>query len=156
MIDVDEFKAYNDLYGHPAGDRCLRALADALASTCRSTDIAARYGGEEFAVLLPDTDCRAAASVAERMRLRVRELGLRHDGRPDGVVTISLGVAAVIPRSGETSPGRLVDAADRSLYIAKQAGRDRTHCSDDGENPSAAMPPPAPPECQQTASAPAK
>lgn len=126
MIDVDDFKAYNDSYGHPAGDRCLRAIAEALSRSCRPTDMVGRYGGEEFAVLLPDTDRRTAYSVAERMRLRVRALHLAHAHHPETMVTISLGIASLIPWLREATPEDLVKMADRALYLAKETGRDRT------------------------------
>ncbi len=126
MIDVDDFKAYNDSYGHPAGDRCLRAIAQALATSCRPSDLVGRYGGEEFAVLLPDTDRRTAFSVAERMRQRVRALALDHPRLPGTKATISLGAASLVPWLGEATPEDLVRMADRALYLAKETGRNRT------------------------------
>jgi len=124
LIDVDRFKSYNDRYGHPAGDECLRRVADAIARTTRrSGDIAARYGGEEFVVLLPHTDERGAAEVAERIRLAVRDLGLQHEEAADGFATISAGVAALVIFDAE--PCDLVARADRALYRAKEGGRDQ-------------------------------
>ncbi|HQT37996.1 MAG TPA: GGDEF domain-containing protein [Acidocella sp.] len=125
MIDADSFKEYNDLYGHPAGDRCLKMLASALVASCRPTDIVGRYGGEEFAVLLPNTDMKAALAIAERMLLQVRNMRIPHANRPDGIMTISLGVAAVVPEPGNKAPINLVEAADQALYRAKDEGRDR-------------------------------
>jgi len=128
MIDVDEFKKFNDIYGHRAGDRCLKAMTKVFISTCRKGDVVGRYGGEEFAVLLPETDAQRAIFVAERMRLQVRELRLEHAGRPEGIATISLGVASLVPNGNEATPDDFVEAADRALYHAKQEGRDRV-CS---------------------------
>jgi diguanylate cyclase (GGDEF)-like protein len=125
MIDADEFKKYNDLYGHPAGDRCLQAMAKIILGACRPGDVVARYGGEEFAVLLPETNCRGAIFVAQRMLAEVRALRLEHAHRPQGIATISLGVAAMVPHSEAMTHEALVEAADRMLYQAKQEGRDR-------------------------------
>ena len=130
MIDVDYFKAYNDHYGHVAGDRCLQRVAQALASAVqRSGELAARYGGEEFAVLLPDSDELRAVAVAHRLREAVRELALEHQASPCGAqVTISVGVACVRPADGqplEHAQTTLFQQADAALYRAKQAGRDR-------------------------------
>ena len=130
MIDVDFFKAYNDHYGHVAGDRCLQRVAQALASAVqRAGELAARYGGEEFAVLLPDSDELRAVAVAHRLREAVRELALEHQASPCGAqVTISVGVACVRPADGqplEHAQTTLFQQADAALYRAKQAGRDR-------------------------------
>ena len=130
MIDVDYFKAYNDHYGHVAGDRCLQRVAQALASAVqRAGELAARYGGEEFAVLLPDSDELRAVAVAHRLREAVRELALEHQASPCGAqVTISVGVACVRPADGqplEHAQTTLFQQADEALYRAKQAGRDR-------------------------------
>ena len=130
MIDVDFFKAYNDHYGHVAGDRCLQRVAQALASAVqRAGELAARYGGEEFAVLLPDSDELRAVAVAHRLREAVRELALEHQASPCGAqVTISVGVACVRPADGqplEHAQTTLFQQADEALYRAKQAGRDR-------------------------------
>jgi diguanylate cyclase (GGDEF)-like protein len=123
MLDVDYFKKYNDLYGHPAGDVCLCQVAQAInEARGRAADLAARYGGEEFAVLLPETDLAGALAVAEKIRLGVEAAQLVHAGNPRQVVTISAGVYAQYPRDGGTSLG-LVETADRALYAAKNAGR---------------------------------
>lgn len=128
LIDVDHFKAFNDAFGHQQGDQCLRAIATTIASlACRSGDLAARYGGEEFAVLLPGTDLAGATGLADSLRIGVRALGLEHTPR-FGAVTISIGVAALLPRQEDASGEALVQAADRALYRAKAAGRDRV-CS---------------------------
>lgn len=121
-IDVDHFKKYNDCFGHPAGDECLKRIAGAIGAACRSIDIAARVGGEEFALLLPGVDASAAASLAERVRERIQRLGLDHPDHEHGVVTISLGVAAASPsETGGTS--ELLSAVDAALYQAKANGR---------------------------------
>jgi diguanylate cyclase (GGDEF)-like protein len=126
LIDVDSFKAYNDLYGHPAGDECLSRVAIALRSCCRRpADMAARYGGEEFALILPDTDLAAATKVAEDAREAVLKLKLPHSGSATGsIVSISGGVAAL--GRGEATVEELVAAADEGLFNAKSDGRNRT------------------------------
>ena len=125
MIDADDFKAYNDLYGHPAGDRCLRALSNVFLATSRPDDVVGRYGGEEFAILLPNTSARAAYAVATRLLTAVRDLRLKHAQRPHGVVTISVGIASLTPEAEQMTASELLEAADRALYRAKQEGRDR-------------------------------
>jgi diguanylate cyclase (GGDEF)-like protein len=125
MIDADEFKAYNDLYGHPAGDRCLQALSRVFLSTCRSDDVVGRYGGEEFAVLLPNTNARTATATANGLLEAVRGLRLKHAKRPNGFVTISLGVASLEPEVNHVTADDLLEAADQALYRAKHGGRDR-------------------------------
>lgn len=128
MIDVDHFKAYNDEYGHPAGDACLRVVAKIIADEVqRVGDLAARYGGEEFAMLLPNTDAAGCARVGERIRSAIHDAGLVHASNPAGpCVTASVGGAACRPAVERTAgSGSLVEAADRALYAAKDAGRDR-------------------------------
>jgi len=128
MIDVDRFKAYNDEYGHPAGDACLRVVAQVIAAEMkRPGDLAARYGGEEFAMLLPNTDAAGCAWIGERIRKAIREAGLVHTGnQASGYVTASLGGAACRPALERTAGvGTLIEAADQALYAAKEAGRDR-------------------------------
>lgn len=127
MIDVDEFKAYNDQYGHAVGDDCLRTIATVLGANLRRVaDMVARFGGEEFAVILPDTDEASARMMAERLRSGVEGLRMQHGAsKVSGVVTISVGGATVIP----TSDGRLselIEAADAELYEVKHAGRNGT------------------------------
>ncbi len=124
FIDADNFKAYNDHYGHQAGDDCLRALAFVLVDAGRRQgDLVARYGGEEFVLLLPDTDMAGAMDAARRIRSFLAQAALPHALVPSGHVTASMGVAVCGPGCG--SPLALVAAADRALYRAKQAGRDR-------------------------------
>jgi diguanylate cyclase (GGDEF)-like protein len=126
MIDIDNFKAYNDELGHVAGDACLKMVVEALAGAMRGAgDLLARYGGEEFAVVMPGADLEGALSLAERLRLRVEELEIPGPAPSDSRrVTISVGVAAT-PDARGTSAEALVAAADRALYEAKQAGRNR-------------------------------
>ncbi len=123
MMDVDSFKPYNDNYGHAAGDKCLQQVARTLEnSLLRGGDLVMRYGGEEFVVLLPETDPEGALSVAERMRHEVEKLAIRHEfSATADVVTISFGVATVVP-TDENSPSDLLEAADKMVYAAKEAG----------------------------------
>ena len=127
MLDIDHFKRLNDAIGHLEGDAALRAVADAVqASVHRPSDLLARYGGEEFAVVLPGTPEPGAAQVAERLRVAVESAGVFHPDSPLGPhVTISLGVAEY-DRVHHLQPRDLVHAADRALYAAKQAGRNRS------------------------------
>jgi diguanylate cyclase (GGDEF)-like protein len=126
LLDADYFKKYNDLYGHLAGDQCLRTIAKAIESGLRRPgDLATRYGGEEFAVLLPDTDLTGALEVAEAIRAAVQGAMVEHKGNPLGVVTISAGACALQPRGGDNHPLKLVREADRALYVAKSQGRNR-------------------------------
>ncbi|MBH5388792.1 diguanylate cyclase [Bradyrhizobium diversitatis] len=128
MIDVDHFKAYNDEYGHPAGDACLRLIAKIIAAEAqRASDLAARYGGEEFAMLLPNIDAAGCARVGERIRSAIHEAGLAHGSNPAaGCVTASLGGAVCRPAFERTAGvAALVEAADQALYAAKAAGRNR-------------------------------
>ena len=123
--DVDHFKAYNDYYGHPAGDDCLRAVVSALRGGIhRPSDDVFRTGGEEFAILLPHTNLAGALHVAEVMRKSIEALALPHAASALGYVTISLGVAHW--GSGEVgSPADFFSRGDEALYRAKQAGRNR-------------------------------
>lgn len=125
FIDVDNFKAYNDHYGHQAGDDCLRAVAFVLVDAGRrQADLVARYGGEEFVLLLPDTDEAGAAEAAERIRGFLAQAGLPHEAVARGRVTASIGVAVCVP-DASASPATLLAAADQALYQAKAGGRDR-------------------------------
>jgi len=124
MIDIDHFKLFNDLYGHPAGDHCIKRVAGALSAVLRGQeDLAVRFGGEEFLLLLPGTDMETGLQIAERARRAVEGLAIFHEASPTGrVVTASVGVAA-----GRTNGtvAELVAAADALLYEAKRGGRNR-------------------------------
>ena len=126
LVDVDCFKSFNDTYGHPAGDECLRRVAAVLArAEGRPGDLAARWGGEEFAILLPATDGPGALVVAERVRQAVIDLRIRHEHGPAGHVTVSIGIASLDPAAAGGSPEALVEGADAALYRAKREGRNR-------------------------------
>jgi diguanylate cyclase (GGDEF)-like protein len=139
LIDIDFFKAFNDQYGHPAGDDCLRRFADALRSiAARATDLVARYGGEEFAVLLPDTESTGAQAVAGRLLKLLSEAAIPHSRSAVAAhVTASVGVSTFVPsvtpsarRSEPPYPSqlnalRLLSIADEALYEAKRSGRSR-------------------------------
>lgn len=126
MADIDHFKAYNDNYGHGAGDQCLKAAAKALANALeRPSDILARYGGEEFAAVLPDTNANGAHLLAERLRANVAALTLPHGfSSVEDHVTISVGYASLEPIPDQ-SPLELLQLADKRLYQAKEEGRNR-------------------------------
>ncbi len=125
LLDADNFKKYNDRYGHQAGDAVLQAVAGALRQAeKRPADLSARYGGEEFAVLLPDTDARGALRVGESVRMAIAALGIAHEANPAGVVTVSVGIATLVPKPGETQLA-LTQPADAALYRAKELGRNR-------------------------------
>lgn len=123
LLDLDHFKAYNDHYGHQAGDDCLRAVAAAMkARLGRPADLLARYGGEEFVCLLPVCDLAGAHTVAQALLRAVRDLALVHEGSSvASVVTVSIGVASEVPRADE-DPTALVKCADDHLYRAKTTG----------------------------------
>lgn len=131
LVDVDCFKALNDLRGHPEGDACLRKIAVTLQSSLRRAgEIAARYGGEEFAAILPDCDLSAAILVAESMRAAVLALEIPHAGSATGeFVTVSIGAANMLPGIGN-SISTLIAAADEALYLAKRRGRNRVESSE--------------------------
>ena len=123
IIDVDHFKAYNDRYGHQAGDAALRRVAQVVKRFARRPlDIAARYGGEEFLVALYDLGAEHVREIAEELRESVQALGVQHDDSPAGVVTASIGVSIVSPRAGRSPEGAL-QLADEALYAAKRGGR---------------------------------
>lgn len=132
MLDVDVFKHFNDHYGHLAGDKCLQALALTLAQTGgrREGDLVARFGGEEFVVLLPSSDAQAAMDVAHQIQHAIQAMALPHEGAPFGIVTVSFGVATVVPQRDQ-APEELVRCADRAMYRAKQGGRNRIELAPD-------------------------
>lgn len=127
MFDVDSFKAYNDTFGHPAGDRVLMAVADAAREQInRATDVLSRYGGEEFAAVLPASDQVGAQVIAEKIRRAVEALAIPHSASQVAPhVTVSLGVACHDPRLGHCGAAELLDLADRALYEAKRQGRNQ-------------------------------
>lgn len=124
MLDIDYFKDYNDNYGHPAGDRALISVVNAIKQQLnRATDLLMRYGGEEFAVLLPDCDEQGARSVAERLRAAVIDLNIPHQkSRVADYLTLSIGSASV-PAGVRCDPACLLQTADNALYEAKRSGR---------------------------------
>ena len=128
MIDVDHFKLYNDCYGHQAGDRCLRAIAQAVRSPAalkRPGDLLARYGGEELVVLLPNTERAGALCTAQAIQRAIAALQLPHGGSPVAAeVTVSIGAATQWPVR-QSAPAALLTSADQALYAAKEAGRNR-------------------------------
>jgi diguanylate cyclase (GGDEF)-like protein len=128
MVDIDHFKAYNDHYGHTAGDRCLQSVAAELRRTVRDEDLPARYGGEEFVIVMPDTDAEGARRVAERLRAAIASLAEPHRLVPDRVVTVSVGVATTVPTPDDLAE-TLMERADAELYRAKLAGRNRVRVS---------------------------
>ena len=131
VLDLDNFKNYNDILGHISGDECLKNVATALADIPkRGSDMVARYGGEEFVVLLPESDLSSATLVAEHIRKSIEGLAIRHPKSVSDFVTLSIGVATVIPKP-EIKAQTLFDNADINLYFAKNAGRNRI---ENGEN----------------------
>ena len=125
MIDIDRFKAYNDRYGHLAGDDCLRMVAEALGGCRRRPhDLLARYGGEEFVILLPGADAHALQRIGDEVLGAVQSLHITHEGSAHTQVTISAGWASTVPKPGGLPEG-LIASADRCLYLAKQNGRNR-------------------------------
>jgi diguanylate cyclase (GGDEF)-like protein len=135
LIDIDHFKAYNDFYGHQAGDRALRQVAQTIQkSVRRPLDILTRYGGEEFAAVLYDVDGEQAKEIGERIRVTIGELNIEHRAsRPFSRVTISIGVAAIVPTT-QRSPSGAVQLADQALYAAKVQGRNRVELMDSREH----------------------
>lgn len=129
MIDVDDFKLYNDTYGHLAGDEALKSVAEAIKRTfVRPVDAVARFGGEEFMVVLPDTSLAGARYVAEKLRSSVEMLRIPHRATASNNLTVSIGVASAVPQPGD-SAAELVRAADTALYACKRNGRNRVTAS---------------------------
>ncbi len=141
LFDVDNFKSYNDTYGHQAGDGCLQSIAARLSEAAsRAGDLAVRYGGEEFALILPATDQAGAEYLARQVRMMVRGMGIPHSGSQRKIVTISAGLASLVPAEPYEA-SELVRLADLALYEAKARGRDAVVAAD-----RAAPPPQNPPE----------
>ena len=129
MVDVDFFKAYNDLYGHPAGDLCLRSVAQAMAHELRhGKDMVARYGGEEFAIMLPGLSLAEVQHIGDRLCRRIEALALPHAGRPDGLHCVTVSIGVITSAEVGSSAACLVKTADQALYEAKRRGRNRV-CS---------------------------
>ncbi len=130
FADIDYFKRYNDHYGHQAGDDTLIKVADALKKTVhRPADLVSRYGGEEFVMVLPDTTLEGAVAVANKVLNSIRSLNIPHaDAGDQDRVTLSMGVATLVPAENE-SPEMLIEIADKALYRAKEAGRNRIESS---------------------------
>lgn len=126
MLDVDHFKLFNDHYGHPAGDRCLRSVADIVRRVCRRPrDVIARYGGEELAAILPETDLTGAVRVANEIVSALREIHFPHERSPSAAfVTLSVGVSALVADASDAAAD-LLHRADAALYAAKNGGRNR-------------------------------
>jgi len=123
MIDVDNFKLYNDHYGHQAGDECLRRVAAAIRDVARRpVDLAARYGGEEFCIVLTGAGAAQAAHIAERARAGIQQLAIPHLYSSHGLITASFGIACLVP-APDSGPDTLLLAADHALYQAKETGR---------------------------------
>lgn len=137
MLDLDHFKRFNDTYGHDAGDTVLRETAAFLVRSVRAEDIVCRFGGEEFVIILPMADIQTTQARAERIRSKLRELTILHQGKAVGMVSVSVGVAE-LPQHG-TTPKTLLEAADAALYVAKREGRDRVVIAE--ERPAAHQPP---------------
>jgi diguanylate cyclase (GGDEF)-like protein len=139
LVDIDHFKAYNDAYGHQAGDACLVQAGAAMRRVAaRPQDLVARYGGEEFAILLPQLDAAGAEGVARRLQAELQQLGIPHAASPTASsLTVSMGIAALVPADAR-APAYLVQQADALLYQAKADGRNRYRVSqDDAPDPAA-------------------
>jgi diguanylate cyclase (GGDEF)-like protein len=122
MVDIDDFKNYNDQHGHQAGDLALEMTAQCLKTALRSADVAARYGGEEFSILLPQTGLSEARVIAERIRRRIERTQFPHGkAQPLGAVTVSIGISSFGPEVD--TPTSVIYAADRALYAAKSRGK---------------------------------
>lgn len=128
MIDIDHFKQYNDTHGHLIGNEILRTLGDLIRKNIREIDIPARYGGEEFLIIMPETNRVKGRLIAERLRKAIEEYPFKKIGRPPGeAVTISIGIASYPQNALSTHD--LIETADRALYHAKAAGRNRVSIS---------------------------
>jgi len=126
IIDIDDFKAYNDHYGHKKGDSCLKLISEAIRRTVgRASDLVSRYGGEEFVVVLGDTSLEGGLKIAENIRAAIESLGIPHKGsKKHRMVTVSIGVTSTLP-APEIQPATVLVAADRAMYIAKHDGKNQ-------------------------------
>lgn len=126
IIDIDDFKAYNDHYGHKKGDSCLKLISEAIRRTVgRASDLVSRYGGEEFVVVLGDTSLEGGLKIAENIRAAIENLGIPHKGsKKHRMVTVSIGVTSTLP-APEIQPATVLVAADRAMYIAKHDGKNQ-------------------------------
>jgi len=124
MVDIDLFKSFNDQYGHPAGDACLRTISATVQGALRRpSDLAARYGGEEIAIILSETDVAGAIQIVTDVMAAVRARAIPHEGNAHGIVTISAGIASCNPARRDADTTQLVEKADAALYAAKALGR---------------------------------
>ena len=131
LCDIDSFKLYNDRYGHLAGDEILQRVANALVETLRAGDSSYRYGGEELLAMLAEQTSKSASVAAEKLRAAVEEMSILHEGHPmPGVVTVSAGVATLIPGE-DKSTDTLIKEADEALYRAKELGKNRVVCHEE-------------------------
>jgi two-component system chemotaxis family response regulator WspR len=134
FCDIDHFKSYNDHFGHLAGDLCLKKVAAVLTEHLkRPADLAARYGGEEFALILPETEAAGALLIAEACRRHLEGLQIENPAASTGIVTISIGVATIVP-SPDSTVEQLINRADQALYAAKRGGRNSVLSADDVED----------------------
>jgi two-component system, chemotaxis family, response regulator WspR len=137
MVDIDNFKRFNDHFGHLAGDDCLRRVAAAMRASLREGDFIARMGGEEFFVLIDAASIASAQATAERLRQAVEQMAIAHDGvAGQAVATVSVGIALISP-GPETDPASLIEAADAALYEAKRNGRNLWAMAGDVHDPTA-------------------
>jgi diguanylate cyclase (GGDEF)-like protein len=126
MIDIDDFKLYNDRNGHQAGDRALEITAQCLRSTLRKADVASRYGGEEFTILLPQTTLDEAGAIADRLRRKIMQTRFpQGESQPLSGVTVSIGLSSLAPALDSVEA--IIRAADRALYHAKSHGKNRAY-----------------------------
>jgi diguanylate cyclase (GGDEF)-like protein len=124
LLDIDHFKKVNDTYGHPAGDAVIKVIGAIMQKTVRESDLVARYGGEEFAAILPETDLKGAAILAERVRRAVEAIDIPANDQVIKV-TISLGVSTYVLAAGSDGKAALIAAADKGLYHSKEGGRNK-------------------------------
>ncbi|PKN37149.1 MAG: hypothetical protein CVU62_11115 [Deltaproteobacteria bacterium HGW-Deltaproteobacteria-2] len=140
MADIDHFKMFNDTYGHQAGDECLRVVASLIKDHARRPgDLAARYGGEEFALVLTNSSAEQARIIAEQMRKKIMETTIKYEKSVSTNITVSLGVASMVPGIGQANPDALILEADQAMYRAKRSGRNRVVVSGQSDDDQAAV-----------------